>query len=561
MTSGGEDQAKLLELLQFDHLTAVAALDANVARTPGKAAIRYGDARIEVTYGEFSRVTDRIAGNLVALGVAPGRRVSVLSRNPLTAAAVMYGSWKAGGVYAPLNFQLTGDLLAHQIKGALPAVVIVDDTLLAELDQVKDVLPPGSAVVVSSGESPLHVGGLSAPAPRPGHLVGALDPANVIHTSGTTGPAKGVLQSHRWINGFTWTARRMLDADDVVYSDLPMYHVGGAHFNLVRALWVGATVCLWDRFSPRAYWQRIAEGGCTTAVLLDVMVPWLLEAPPVATDRVNSLNKVHMQPLSSTYREFAERFGIDTVTAGFGQSESGASLGALVWQAPPGRGTPAELYAGRDPGGVAAAFELGGMVLAPGEEAPRGLMGRPNPITEVAVMDDDDVPCNPGVVGQLVMRPRLPGVLFDEYVSRPDATREAMRNGWFHTGDAAVMDADGVFCYASRLGDRIRVRGENISGFDVEEMLQKHPSVQLAAVVAAPSADGEEDDIVAFVQASDEPGAQPPDAESLRAYCVEVMPKYMRPGTFVFLDELPRTPTNKIKKYELRERARRGVHR
>ena len=96
--------------------------------------------------------------------------------------------------------------------------------------------------------------------------------------------------------------RKTLTPDDVVYNDLPMYHVGGAHFNVVRALWTGASVSLWDRFSPNDFWRRVKETGCTTAVLLDVMTPWLLNAEPTPDDRRNPLNKVHMQPLPAGQR-------------------------------------------------------------------------------------------------------------------------------------------------------------------------------------------------------------------------------------------------------------------
>src|SRR5699024_5565456 len=121
--------------------------------------------------------------------------------------------------------------------------------------------------------------------------------ANIIYTSGTTGPSKGVIQSHRWVNAYTWLGREMLDPDDVIYSDLPMYHIAGVHWLVTRALWVGATVSVWNRFSASRFWKRIAAHGCTSTVLLNVMLSYLLGAEPDNADRYNTLNKVHMQPL------------------------------------------------------------------------------------------------------------------------------------------------------------------------------------------------------------------------------------------------------------------------
>src|SRR5437763_348424 len=167
---------------------------------------------------------------------------------------------------------------------------------------------------------------LTADAKAPDVEVSFDDPANVIYTSGTTGPSKGVLQPYRWIAQYTWSLRALLTEDDVIYNDLPLYHVGGAIANFGRALWSGCEVALWNRFSPDRFWQRIESRGATAAILLDVMMPWLTKAAPSDADRRNTLNKVHMQPLPLYHADFARRFGIDHVTAGFGQTESGAPL-------------------------------------------------------------------------------------------------------------------------------------------------------------------------------------------------------------------------------------------
>lgn len=544
------------KLLEFDFATAVEALDHHASRDPERQAIVYGETGERLTYGRFAELTDHFAGNIAASEVRRGERVSILTTNPLISTIAMFGLWKAGAVYAPVNFQYSGDLLAYQLNDTRPVVLLVDRELSARVDEIADRLEQAPRVVVLDGTDAGEFARLTASADRPDVTVAFDDPANIIYTSGTTGPSKGVVQSHRWINGYTWVGRRTLTRDDVVYNDLPMYHVGGAHFNVVRALWVGASVSLWNRFSPNDFWRRVRETGCTTAVLLDVMTPWLLNAEPAESDRRNPLNKVHMQPLPANHHDFALRFGIDFVTSGFGQSESGNPLVTLIEQTDQGEGTPDELYRGLSHDELKAIFIEHGLLVRRGTDPlPKGIMGKPTPFLEVTILDERDRECPPGVVGQLAMRPRVPSLIFEEYLAKPEATVKACRNLWFHTGDAAVRDEDGVFVYIDRMGDRIRVRGENISGFHIEEMLGKHPAIALAAVVAVPSAEGDEDDIVAFVEIAE---GHTFDRDAIDQHCRDTMPKFMWPRDVIPVDQIPRTPTNKIEKYKLRQQLTEG---
>lgn len=557
MTSTQHSSTELEQILEFDFATAVEALDHHVANHGERRAVLYGETGDTMTYAEFGAITDHVAGNLARLGVGPGDRVSVLTTNPLVSTVVMYGLWKAGAVYAPINFQYSGDLLAYQMNDTRPVALFVDRAMRDRLEEVRDRLETPPRVVVLDGLREGEFGELIAPAKRPDVHVAFDDPANVIYTSGTTGPSKGVVQSHRWVNGYCWVGRRMLTPEDIVYNDLPMYHVGGAHFNVVRALWSGASVSLWDRFSPNDFWRRITETGCTTAVLLDVMTPWLLNAEPTEDDRRNPLNKVHMQPLPANHHDFAQRFGIDFVTSGFGQSETGASLMTLTEETDEGAGTPEDLYRGHSHARLRAVFEEYGLLVQRGTDPmPKGIMGTPAPFVEVAILDEHDRVCPDGVVGQLCMRPGLPALFFEQYLAKPEATVKAWRNLWFHTGDAAVRDENGVLSYIDRMGDRIRVRGENISGFHIEELLVKHPSIALAAVIAVPSAEGNEDDVVAFIELAD---GHDFDRDAIDQHCRDTMPKFMRPRDVIPVEQIPRTPTNKIEKYKLRKQWTEGL--
>ncbi|WP_228389561.1 class I adenylate-forming enzyme family protein [Cumulibacter manganitolerans] len=551
----------LTALLEEDGATIIEALDRHVRERPDALAVTYGPTDLRLTYAELGERSDRIAGNLRAQGVQPGDVVSVLATDPFLSTALMFGIWKAQAIYGPINFQYAGQLLAYSLDDAKPVLLVCQDSLVDRVAAVWESIVVRPQVLIS-GTAPdglpmpsADAALLESPAERPSDVdIAFHTPCSLIYTSGTTGPSKGVVHPHRWIGQYTWAMRRRLTPDDVVYNDLPMYHVGGAYANVVAAIWAGGGVTLWDRFSPSEFWSRIAAGSCTSAIILDVMIPWLLANPAGPDDRRNTLNKAHMQPLPVRHHEFARRFGIDSITAGFGQTEAGCPAVVVLEECAPGEGTPDDLFRGRTQAELRADAEAAGLCVLPGQQVTRkAAMGLPVPFFECAVLDEVDQPCPPGVAGHWAVRPRLPYLLYNEYLGKPDKTLEANRNLWFHTGDAAVQDDEGYFYFLDRLGDRIRVRGENVSSVHVEEILSGHPQVDVAAVVAVPSPRSDEDEIVAFIQA--DPDTRP-TTDSLREYAGANLPKFMRPWAYRFVDELPKTPTNKIEKHKLRALAK-----
>lgn len=562
------NERELTDILKADGEIITERLD-HWARIAGdRTFFYYGEDDETLSYAAFVRRADAIAGNLARLGIVKGDRVSVFCKNALASSLLMFGIWKAGAVYCPVNFSYAGRLLSYQLNDTAPKLVITDGALLPALNDVLDTVEVKPAIIVYSAAPGAHDHIAEPPAVRPGYVVHAWseltqpakapgvrvtfdDEANLIYTSGTTGPSKGVVQPYRWMAQYVYFLRALIGEDDVIYNDLPMYHVGGAIANVCRAAWVGCEVAVWNRFSPDAFWDRVKARRVTTAILLDVMIPWLNKAPPSENDRHNTLNKVHMQPLPLLHHDFATRFGIDFVTAGFGQTESGAGISVVLEQTKQGEGTPDALYRGYSHAEAAEIATRFGMPLHQGSAATRkGMMGLPTFFVDVAVRDDLDEECEDEVAGHLTLRPRLPGIFFQSYLGKPEATVKAFRNLWFHTGDAAVRGKDGMYYYVDRLGDRIRVRGENLSSFQVEDMINQHPRVQMSAVVAIPSDEGDEDQVIAYVVAV--PDGTVSEAE-IHAFAAETMPKYMRPRHVRIIADLPRTPTNKVEKYKLRQ--------
>lgn len=547
----------LQKLLESDGATVIEALDSHVIATPDKTVIVYGETGESLSYADFATITDAIAGNLNRVGAMPGSRVSVLTTNPFIASLMMFGIWKAGAVFAPINPLYEGGLLSYQINDTAPGFLILDDRLNIGVEEILDQIEEAPVRISTSrsdagaADGVLSYDELLIPAERPDVELGFDSPANIIYTSGTTGPSKGVLQTHRWINHYTWVSRNLLTCEDVIYNDLPMYHVGGSMHNVAKAVWLGASVWLWDRFSPSSFWDRISQSGATHATLLDVMVPWLMQADLADDDRFNTLNKVHMQPLSVNHHEFGTRFGVDIITAGFGQTESGVLFAAILEETSSNLGTPQEMYTGLSRSEIeSAAHRLGIPYLKASEQKTKGLMGRPTTFVDIAIVDERDVSLPDGEIGQILARPKLPSTMIQEYIGKHQATAKAFQNLWFHTGDLGWRDAEGMYYFVDRIGDRIRVRGENVSGFDVEAVLSTHPAILLAAVVAVPSQSSDEDEIVAFLELADGCSVTVPE---LQEFAQSSMPKFMRPLHYRILDEIPRTPTNKIEKYKLRK--------
>lgn len=555
---GSYSSHELESLIHSDFSNAVEALDARVQSHSNKIAITVGETGEQLTYAEVGRLTDAFAVSLAERGVGSGDRVAVVSDAPLTSLITMFGTWKLGAIFSPINPEYSGDYLTYHLNDCGAKVVVGSPEAAERVQEIRRTVIEHFDLVIDEESTLESLSGcirleqmLAGTGEDRPHVSLTFDqPASIIYTSGTTGPAKGVVQSHRWINQYSWQYRRWMNDEDVIHVDLPMYHVGAAFFNVVRALWVGASVSLWKRFSATQYWQRIDDAGATCALLFDVMIPWLLQQPESPLDARNTLRYVHMQPLPANHQEFAKRFGVDWVTAGFGQTESGSALYGLIDEFPDDEGgTPVELYRGLSKAEMRANTSATGAFIAPGDSiTERGFMGKASPFLEIEIHDDQGRRCQNGTVGELVVRPRIPSAMFSMYLDKPNYSLHSFRNLWFHTGDTAHQDDNGVFYYCGRLGERIRVKGENVSAFDIEQQALAHEMVLKAAAIGVPSQQGEEDQIVLFVEPAPGSGDFVP---ALREFLAKRLARAMRPHRIIPIDSMPVTQTNKVQKHKL----------
>jgi carnitine-CoA ligase len=341
------------------------------------------------------------------------------------------------------------------------------------------------------------------------------DPAAILYTSGTTGPSKGVVcPQEQWYWWALLTGEVLgIQADDVLYTCLPLFHTNALN-TFCQALLAGATYALGPRFSASRFWGRCAEAEGTVTYLLGPMVSILLRQPPSSADRDHHV-RIALAPATGAelHEPFRERFGVQLID-GWGSTETNIVLSNRHDNSRP--------------------WTLG-RVLEP---------------FEARVVDEDDGDVLDGTPGELVVRSREPHAFATGYVGRPDATAEAWRGGWFHTGDRVVRDGDGSFRFVDRIKEVIRRRGENISAFEVEQALQSHPDVVAAAVIPVPSELGE-DEVMACVVRREGAALEPGD---LIEFCQERLAGFAIPRYVDFLAELPLTPSGKVEKYRLRER-------
>ena len=482
------------------------------------------------SYGELNAEADRIGAGLVALGFAPGAVAASFMTNRPENLLAGFGGGRAGLVRVPVNTAYKGALLQHVLEHSEAALLFTEAALndalrvldpfpaalrtVVYVDRVADDPPPGVAAITWSD---LLAAGASEPLFPP---VALHDVGSIGYTSGTTGRSKGVISPHlqpvvmarETAGAFGVTAR------DRMYTCMPLFHGMAQVTTCATAIYAGACIVLSPRFSVSRFWDEVREGEATQFCCLGSIMHMLLATPPSDLDRAHKVERVFSAPAPPEvlYR-FEARFGVHVIE-GYGQTE------------------------------------IKNVLYNPIRGRKIGSMGRPTPSTIMEVHDEQGNAVGPGVVGEMVYRPRLGNIMMKGYLKEPEKTLAGMRDLWWHTGDMASIDADGFFYYFDRKTDSLRRRGENISSQELESLVATFAGVKEAAAVAAPSEVGEDELLVVLeVDRPDEV-----DREALLAHCRNVMPRFMVPRYLRVMATLPRTPTGKVQKALLREQGLTG---
>ena len=465
-----------------------------------------------LTYAAAAREARQVAAHLAARGVGPGDAVAVLLPNGLDFVRLWLGIGRLGAVIVPVNTALTGGFLAHQLRDSGAKAVVAAGPLAEAVAEVAEEVPGMAAVDLDGWErAPEHDG----PLPTPCHT------ACVMYTSGTTGPSKGVLMPHAhcYLFGLGSVEGLGLTEADRYYVTMPLFHANGLFMQLGATLIAGASAVLRGRFSASAWLADVREHGCTVTNLLGAMSQFVIAQPETPRDRDHSLRVVCPVPNPPAHeRAWRERFGVPEVVTAYGMTEVNIPLYGRLGVSRPG---------------------TAGLVL--------------DRWFEVEVRDPDTDELLPrGVVGEIMVRPRVPFGFMAGYVGLPEKTVEAWRSFWFHTGDSGVMDEDGWVTFVDRTKDCIRRRGENISSFEVESAIARLAGVAEVAAYAVPAGEeGTEDEVMLSVVVQPGSGL---DAPGVAAHADRVLPRFAQPRYIQLVDALPKTPTAKVRKQELRSR-------
>jgi|SRR5579863_1015401 len=499
--------------------TLPALLAARAARNG--AASLFSDRTTTWTASEAVEIAARRAGALAALGVGRGDHVALLCGNRTEFMEIVLGCGWLGAVVVPINTASRGLQLEHILRNC-GARLLVAEAHLVDAVHALDAQDLPLETIWLVGESALDV-------PESAYATTALPPARepvapakltdgdpfaVLYTSGTSGLSKGVICPHAQ---FYWwghyTARDLgVTAGDVLYTCLPLFHTNALN-SFFQALIHDAELVVDRRFSASGFFDALVQTRATVTYVLGAMVPILLGRPVAANEREHRVRVALAPGVPGHFQqEFTTRSGIALVD-GYGSTETNCVISSAIGAQRPG-------YMGK----LVAGFDA-------------------------RVVDEHDQAVPDGEAGELILRADSPFAFASGYLGMAEKTVEAWRNLWFHTGDRVVRDADGYYRFVDRLKDTIRRRGENVSSFEVEQVLLSHPAVETAAVFAVKSALAE-DEVMAAIVLRDGETLEP--LELIR-YCEPRLPYFAVPRYLDFARELPKTENGKIQKFKLRE--------
>jgi crotonobetaine/carnitine-CoA ligase len=485
------------------------------------------------TYRETLAHSLAVGSGLVGAGGERGDRLVVMLGNTSELVFSWFGAGLFGLVDVPINTDYRGSFLAHQVGITAPRFAAIAPEYaerFAELGEsaasIEVYYLTGEASERAAAAELLRATGarveafdslLGTPALEPPE-VGAHELGTVLFTSGTTGLSKGIMMPSAQLCFFAdecVSLTRLTDAD-VYMSVGPLFHGNSRFMAALPALMVGARFVMQKKLSASSWVDWVRDSGVTVTNLVGVMMDFIWKTEPRPNDADNDLRTIFAAPVASEIEEgFKRRFGLETFVEVFGLTEISVPL------------------------------------MTPyNEPRPKGSCGLlVGDWFDIKLVDELDREVPVGEVGELTIRSKEPWTVSSGYYGMPEKTLEAFRNLWFHTGDGMKRDEDGWYYFVDRLKDAIRRRGENISSYEIEQAVLKHERVLECAAVAVPAEfEAGEDEVM--ILAVIEPGLERPE---LYEFCVGHLPRFALPRYIRFVDSLPKTPSGKLRKVELRE--------
>ena len=507
----------------------------HAAERPDAVCLEFPEENATWTYAEALDAAEHVASSLLRSRAQQGDRVILMALNSPQFVLTWWATAVGALVEVPINTNYEGEFLRHQLQIAEARFAVIDDVFAERwvaLGEHAQGIEKFWLIDTGTGERDkaltlLRENGWEAapwedltagekgdlPMPRPQDL-GA-----IFYTSGTTGPSKGVAMPYSQLYFFAQIVVSLtkLTPDDVYLTTTPLFHGNATFMAVYPVIIAGGRAVVRRKFSASRWIDHVRDSGVTVTNFVGVMMDFAWKQPPGDDDRDNKLRCVYAAPYASTVGEqFKARYGIEAFVDAFGLTETCAPI--------------------MSPYGV---------------ERPPGAAGLAN--TEwfdIRLVDPEtDREVAVGEVGELVVRPVHPWTCSNGYYNMPEKTVEAWRNLWFHTGDALKRDEEGWYYFIDRYKDALRRRGENISSYEVEQAILGHPAIVEAAVLGVP-ADQEagEDEVLAVVVA-----AESIDPAEILRWCEGRVPAFAIPRYLRVVQELPKTPSEKVRKSALRD--------
>ncbi|MFE8699646.1 class I adenylate-forming enzyme family protein [Cytobacillus sp. FJAT-54145] len=496
-------------------------LERNARNNPNKTALIFNET--SYTYELFNEEANRVAHGLLSYGIKKGDKVAIMMKNSDQFAFVFYGILKAGAVAVPINFRLTAHEVNYILNDSDSLIIFADEDLSETVKKAAE------------GNDKLLLQVISGTTKQPNQLllsqfrsfntvnpdVGVVeeDDCEILYTSGTTGLPKGVVFDHHRILhvGFGMIMTMKIAQDDHLLHIAPLFHSAQLNLFLVTGTFLGCQQVIRQDFHPVQTLKDIDQYKISLFFGVPTMYNFLLQVPNREQYDLTSIKRCGYgaapMPVSLLQKSM-DLFGTDQFFNMCGLTEGG-------------------------PGGV---------FLMPDEHKMKlGASGRASHLTDARVVDENGEDVRPGQVGEFIIKTES---LMKEYYKKPEETRKTLKNGWLYTGDLATMDEDRFITLVDRKKDMIISGGENVYSTEVEQTIYKHPAVLEAAVIGVPHEVWGET-VAAVVVAK--PGQQI-DHEELQQFCRQELAGYKIPRIIYEMDQLPRNPSGKVLKYQLRDK-------
>jgi crotonobetaine/carnitine-CoA ligase len=494
-------------------LTVRELLDRRVAEEPDFVYCRFGDEAL--TLRALDRRVNGFANGLLGLGLGRGDRVAVMLPNHSDYVVAFLACARIGICQVPVNINLKGAGLAYVLEHSKLGGLILDARFAPQVEaelkpgMVRIIVGRGGLVGAGVAKSETFDAVERSGAPtKPPVSTQQSDELLISYTSGTTGVPKGVLVTDKMLQACGYAATTLADVrpGDVLYLWEPIYHIAGCEV-LIVALLRRVTLALAERFSVSRFWGDVRRYGATHIHFFGGVLGLLLKEPPSPHDRTHGARIAWGGgcPIS-IWEKFQDRFGM-RVRECYGMTEA-SSFTTL------------------------------------NTEDKLGSVGKPLPYFEVRIADDDGRFLGPEQRGEIWVKEKVPGVIMTGYFDNPAATAGALKDGWLRTGDLGYTDDEGFFYFAGRKKDSLRRRGENISAWEVERVLNEHPAVAESAVIGVDNEIADQD-LKAFLRLK--PGERLGAAELVQ-WCEPRMAAFQIPRFIAFIEDFPKTPTERIRK-------------